>query len=516
MAGRDKALIRLLPTGVPGLDEVLGGGLPEYSFNVVGGAPGSGKTTLVHQIMFANISAERPALYFTILGEPPLKMLRYQQQFGFFDPEKVGETVHFVNLAQDVMENDLEAVLNRIVREVEQINPGIVVVDSFRSLVLNARNGRDRISEASAFVQRLSLHLATWEATTFLIGEYEDEDLRSNPVFTVADGILWLTLNTEGNAVVRKIQVRKLRGQGEMPGLHGYRISADGVHVFPRLPPGFEQRELPVQQRRLSTGIPRLNEMTGGGIPAGDVVLVAGPVGSGKSVLAHHFIAAGVKEGEPGVIAMFDERPQQVIHRSLGFRMDMEQMVREGKLGFVYLRPTDLTPAEMLYEILEAVERVGAQRVAIDSLAGLEVALAPTFRQEFRESLCRLVEALVSRGITVMPTTEVIEAYDEFRISPQHPISFAVDDIILQRYIEVNGGLQRILGIVKMRSSTHIKTFHAYDVTPEGLVIGEPLNEYRGLLQGVPEPVPPAARRAPAPPGEGQPPQSRPRRRPRE
>src|SRR5207247_5304675 len=124
-----------LSTGVPGLDAVLGGGLPEYSFNLVAGGPGTGKTTLAHQIMFANASAERPALYFTVLGEPPLKMLRYQQQFSFFDREKIDGQIRFINLSQDVLDNDLGRVLENIVREVEEANPGIVVVDSFRTVV---------------------------------------------------------------------------------------------------------------------------------------------------------------------------------------------------------------------------------------------------------------------------------------------------------------------------------------------------------------------------------------------
>lgn len=482
MAGKDKTFIRQLPTGVPGLDAVVGGGLPEFSFNVIAGAPGSGKTTLAHQVMFTNASRERPALYFTILGEPPLKMLRYQQQFDFFDPEKVGEIIHFVNLAHEVQEQNLDVVLKRIVEEVERISPGIVVVDSFRSIV---RSGAD--SDLPAFVQRLSLHLATWEATTFLVGEYDDEDLRSNPVFTVADGIIWLTLSIERNSVVRKLQVRKLRGQKEMPGLHNYRIAEEGLRVFARRPHGnLDSRPIADSKRRLSTGIAGLDEMTGGGIPEGDVVLVAGPPGSGKSVLASQFVVAGARTGEPGVIVMFDERPQQVINRGKQLNFGMEELVAEGLLRFVHIRPRDLSAGEMLYEIQQAIEEIGATRVAIDSLAGFEVALAPTFREEFREGLYHLVESLVGQGITVMPTIEVVEAYNEFRISPQHPVSFAVDDIILQRFVEVNGALRKVMAVVKMRNSPHSKEFRAYDITTEGLVLGEPMYHFHGILHGVP------------------------------
>src|SRR5687767_14101349 len=137
---QDKVEIRKLPTGVPGLDEILGGGLPEFSFNIIAGAPGGGKTTLAHQIMFANVTPERPALFFTVLGEPAIKMLRYQQQFQFFDHSKLNSAVRFVNLSQVVLEKDLEAVLAEIVKEVEAVNPGIVVVDSFRTVVRKAQS----------------------------------------------------------------------------------------------------------------------------------------------------------------------------------------------------------------------------------------------------------------------------------------------------------------------------------------------------------------------------------------
>src|SRR3954454_15242575 len=123
--------INRLPSGVPKLDDILGGGWPEYSFNLIVGEPGSGKTTLAHQFMFANATAERPALYFTVLGEPALKMLRYQQQYSFFDVSKLNSSIRFINLSQVLVEQGLTGILEAITQEVEQANPGIVVVDSF-------------------------------------------------------------------------------------------------------------------------------------------------------------------------------------------------------------------------------------------------------------------------------------------------------------------------------------------------------------------------------------------------
>jgi len=172
----DRVAIRKLPSGVPGLDEVLGGGIPEFSFNLIAGGPGAGKTTLGHQFMFANASAERKAVYFSVIGEPPLKMLRYQQQFAFFDAAKVGDgSVRFVHLGQEALEGGMAKVLEAIVQEVERSSPGIVVVDSFRAMVRSTlATGPGGERELTSFMQRLALALTSYEATTFLIGEYAD------------------------------------------------------------------------------------------------------------------------------------------------------------------------------------------------------------------------------------------------------------------------------------------------------------------------------------------------------
>ena len=213
-----KVAINRLHTGVPGLDEILGGGLPEFSFNLIAGSPGCGKTTLAHQIMFALATPERPALYFTVLGEPPLKMLRYQQQFEFFDSESINRSIHFINLSEESLAGDLDQVLNRIVESVKKYAPSLVFVDSFRSMAQAGSTKSNPHNNLQQFVQQLGMLMTSWQATTFLIGEYSDTD--ANPVFTVADGMLCLRQSVQRNSMVRKIEVMKMRGQPTVPGLH--------------------------------------------------------------------------------------------------------------------------------------------------------------------------------------------------------------------------------------------------------------------------------------------------------
>ena len=316
----DRVAIRRLPTGVPGLDQILGGGLPEFSFNLIAGTPGAGKTTLAQQIMFALSGPDRSALYFTVVGEPPLKMLRYQQQFTFFDIARVNESVRYVNLSQEVVNGTLEKLLERIVQEVEKTNPRVVIVDSFRTVAQAAERTQAGDLDLQYFVQQLAVRLTGWEATTFLVGEYEPSEAEQNPVFTVADGVLWLLQSLDRNSMVRKVQVMKMRGQAPIPGLHTFRITDDGVQVFPRVIVGTEAKSRPAvagakrkPRERLSLGVKGLDDMLGGGIPAGYSVLLAGPSGSGKSVLATEFIIEGARHDEPGIIAVFEKRPTEYL-----------------------------------------------------------------------------------------------------------------------------------------------------------------------------------------------------------
>ena len=481
---RSPVPIRRLPTGVPGLDEILNGGLPEYSFNIIAGNPGGGKTTLAHQIMFANATPERPAIYLTVLGEPAIKMLRYQQQFSFFDMGKVDGAIRFINLSHLVLEKDLGAVLDAIVKEVEDSNAGLVFVDSFRTML---RGSVDvGAMELTGFIQRLALHLTSWQVTSFLIGEYSEAEFRDNPVFTVADGLLWLSQSVERNSIVRKMQVIKMRGQNSVPGLHTFRITDDGVQTFPRTFGLTAQSDRAKGERRLATGVPGFDALLNGGIPEGDSMLLAGPSGSGKSVLASQFVAEGLSHGEPAVIAIFEELPNDYVRRAGKLGIDFATPQEEGLLKIIYIRPLDLSVDETVHEVIAAVKEIGAKRIVLDSLVGFEMALAPDFRHEFRESLYRMIGALTRIGVTVVSTVEVEENFTSMGLS-NYAISFLTDDIVRLRYVSINGQLRRMMLVVKMRGGPHSIDMHEYTVTGSGVVIGEPLRGYRGLTSGIPE-----------------------------
>ena len=486
MSERSRVHLPLLPTGVPGLDAVLGGGLPEYSFNLITGTPGAGKTTLAHQIMFRNATPTRPALYFTVMGEPPIKMLRHQQQFDFFDPAQIGASIRLIDMSAVVLAEGLRVVLEQIVQQVEETSPSIVIVDSFQVIVRVATAAANGALDLQGFVQRLALHLTSWQATTVLLGEFVQDDLHDNPLLTIADGIVTLTQEIHRNSVVRKLQVIKQRGRAPMEGLHTFRISQAGLQAYPRMSISLVEADRARPHGRARTGVPGLDALLEGGIPIGDAVLISGPSGTGKSLVAAQFIAAGVNEDEPGVIAVFEEHPKEYMRRASGLGIDLEAMERQGALKLIYIRPLDLSPDETLHAIRTAVQEIGARRVVIDSVSGFELALAPSFREDFRESLYRLVGALTGTGITVLMTMEIEQNATDLRFSP-YVVSFLADDIILLRYVEIDGQLRKSIVVVKMRNSGHSTALHLYEITGHGLVVRQSLQDYGSIGTGMPE-----------------------------
>ncbi len=482
----EKLSIHRLATGVPGLDNLLGGGLPEFSFNLIAGSPGSGKTTLAHQIMFSLANSNNRALFFTVLGEPALKMLRYQQQFPFFDSNKINESIRYVNLSADLMDGNFDRVMSRIDEEVKGFSPSLVFVDSFQSVARSARRGEQGESELHRFVQRLGMQMTSWQATTFLIGEYlsPTSESESCPVFTVADGILSLSQNLQRNSMVRKMQVVKMRGQSQATGFHTFRINEEGVQVFPRaiIKQGVateSEAKVGAREERVPMGTPGLDEMLGGGLPEGYSLLVVGPSGSGKTILATEFLAEGARRGEPGVIAAFEKSPSQLLNTKLS------ALVNAGQVGGIDTRSLDLSIDQALNDMIKMIKQMQAKRVVIDSLSGFALALAPEFSEDFRGSLYRMVAELTGMGVTVLMTSELEDRYTDLRFSP-FGSAFLADAIVVQRYIEIESQFKRVVSVVKVRGSNHSKDIRLFDITDEGIVIGKTLSGYNGIMSGRP------------------------------
>ncbi|HWT70842.1 MAG TPA: ATPase domain-containing protein, partial [Oxalicibacterium sp.] len=426
---------------------------------------------------------QRKALFFTVLGKPPLKLLRYQQQYAFYDLEKVGTSIRYVNLGEDLRNGNFAGVLDRIMREVEDFSPSLVFVDSFRSVVQTAKDGNEGIADLQHFIQELGTRMTSWEATTFLIGEYMHAEAEANPIMTVADGLLYMSQHQEQNSVVRKMRIVKMRGQEHLSGSHIFRITRDGVRIYPRILPLIteEMPETGIDRHpvRIPTGTPQLDEMLHGGLPRGHALLVVGPSGSGKTIFGTEFLAEGVRQGEKGV-AVFFEKTTSRLRNSI-----LSDLVQSGDVSIIGSRLLDLTVEELIDDLIDTVRRTNAKRVLVDSLSEFALYLAPEFRSDIRGAIFRLLDTLAKLGVTVVVTIGMEDRFTDLRFS-QADISFLTDAIIAMRYVEKEGRLAKLISVVKVRGSGHSRDLREYEITDRGLEIGERLIDFEGLLSGHP------------------------------
>lgn len=478
----DKVTLGKLATGVPGLDVLLGGGLNEFSFNLITGSPGCGKTTMAHQMMFALANPERRALFFTVLGEPPLKMLRYQQQYSFFDMEKVGTCIRYVNLAADLRAGDFNGVLERITREVEDFAPSLVFVDSFRSVIQTARNGNEGMSDLQHFVQELGTRMTSWMATTFLIGEYQHNDVEANPIMTVADGMIALSQQHERHAVVRKIRIVKMRGQAHMAGSHTFRITGAGLRIYPRLLPPLAEDRLPgaplvTDPARIPTGTSGLDDLLHGGLPQGHSLLAIGPTGCGKTIMGTRFLQAGAAQGDHGILMCFEKGTARLRNAELA------EMVQAGDVSVVESRMIDLTLEELEDELLAAIDRTGARRVVIDSLSEVTLYLAPECTRDLREGVFRMLSSLARRGVSVLVTVGLDEHATNMNYT-RPDMAYITDAIVGMRYAEVDGQVRKYIAVVKVRGTGHSSDVREYRITDDGIEIDPIAAPVNGVLFG--------------------------------
>lgn len=472
----------IMPSGVPNLDTILGGGIPVGSFNLIAGGPGTGKTILSQQMMYHNATAQRQALHFTVLGEPVAKLLRYQSLMSFFDPAKINTSIRYIDIGDVIRKEGLERGLELMISRVERYAPAIVIVDSVRAVrEISRREGEYGFR---TFTHDLAQVAVVWNTTTFMVGEYEQDDLKAGPEFTMADGIIWMEMAHAENSVMRKLEVVKSRGMAVVSGLHAFRIDRDGIYIYPRLAPSLsEPKER--GEGRAAFGVPGLDRMLGGGIPRQQTCLISGASGTGKSILAQHFLVEGIRLGERVVFVTFEESPTEYAKRAKEMGWDLDLWEQEGKLTYVYRRPLDLSVDEVIDDVRRQVERIGAKRLIIDSLSGFELARARADLSNFREAVYRLVSWVTAQGVTVVMTTEVVEEFGVLTFST-YEISFLADNIILQRFIELESELRRLVTVVKMRSSSHGNELRQYEITDKGMVVGAPFRQYAGLLSGAP------------------------------
>ncbi|MBO0745080.1 MAG: AAA family ATPase [Candidatus Dormibacteraeota bacterium] len=449
-----------LSSGHRRLDDVLHGGLPSNAINLIIGTPGTGKTILTQQYAFHNATPERPALYLSTVSEPFDKIIRYGQSLSFFDSAAVGRRVIYEDIGRVLTEEGLPGILRTVDDLMKRHRPGLVVVDSFKALHSFATDE----GEFRRFLHDLAGRLTAVAMSAFWVGEYSSQEPPSAAEFAVADSIIALAVKQVAERETRVLRVLKLRGSSFATGEHTYRITRSGLEVFPRLADVLDHSEYPLSAERVSTGVPALDELLGEGYWPGATTLVCGPSGVGKTLMGLHFIFNGASLGQPGVIATLQEDSTQLARIAGGFGWELNA----AGVHLLCRTPVDMYIDEWVHELLGLMERVGARRVLIDSLADLSMAAGDETR--FREWMYSLTSRLSRAGISSLMTLEVPDLFEPGRIS-ETGMSHLSDNVLLLRYMRQEGRLQRALTVLKTRAHHHDPTVRRFEITSEGITL---------------------------------------------
>jgi circadian clock protein KaiC len=462
--GSKPAGLGRITSGNVQLDAILAGGFPSNSINMLMGEPGSGKTILAEALIFANASADgRPILYLTTLSEPLEKVVRYLQQFSFYDEDKLmSGAIRYESIGAELAESGISALVPKLREVIKTISPKIIVIDSFKAI----HDLSTSVPEMRRMLYEVSGLLSAYEVTAFFLGEYSDDQISLFPEFAVADAMLELARKKQGTRDERYLRVLKLRGSHYQEGLHAFRITHDGLDVFPRLTSPVIPLRYTTNNDRLSTGVEGLDKIMQGGVWAGGATLLEGPTGAGKTTLALQFILEGLKRGEAGLYVNFQENPTQLARSIESLGWSFEDAQKKG-LHLLYASPVELQIDSILVELFRTIKEHDIKRVVVDAIGDLIVASSDLNR--LYSYLYALVQHFIARRVVCMMTLETTSS----GVVPMEGQISALTDAILRLDVELDGDkARRTLQIVKARGTNHDLDIQELRITSHGVEVG--------------------------------------------
>src|SRR5688500_11401820 len=471
--------------GIAGLDEILGGGLPTNHLYLLDGEPGTGKTTLALQFLLEGVAKGEKGLYVT-LSESRAELEGVANSHGWtldgievfeLAEQGLGQTEDNYTIFHPA-EVELQGTIDAVLKTVTDLNPKRVAFDSLSEMRLLAREPLRFRRQILGLKQFFSGR----ECTVLLIDDKTapEGDLQ---LHSLAHGVIVLEhVALEYGAERRRLQVTKIRGSRFRGGYHDFRITTGGLAVYPRIL--HDDARVSMTERTLSSGDGHVDKLLGGGLTCGTSLLVTGAAGTGKSVLCTQYANAAVKRGENVLFYLFDERMRTFRLRTKALGMDVGEAIERGQLRLQQIEPTSLSPGEFASQVVTAVENGKISLVVIDSINGYmqsmpEERLLPIQVHELLSFLSNngvtSIMTLVQHGIFGNPVDEAAE------------VSYLADSVILMRYFEVHGSVRQAVSVVKRRSGDHERTIRECRVGHGGLLVGEPLRNFQGVLTGVPD-----------------------------
>lgn len=476
-----------IPTGVPGLDRLLAGGLRQGALHVVLGGPGAGKSVLAHQIGAAMIRAGGKVLYLTALVETHQSLIAQARTFRFFDPAFVPGAFYYASLYPMLARGGLQAAREEISRLVAHHRPTLLVVDGVHALKVAAE---DRL-DYQRFMHEMEAQSAVTGTTSLLLAHPPEGGIASDPTFTIADALFHMRSRTARLREVRMFSVGKLRGVAHVGGWHTFRITGEGIHVYPRAEAlaadirAHLANSAPEESSPdlLGVAVEGLDEMLGGGLDRATTTLVVGTPGSGKTLLGLAFLAAGAEAGEPGLMLGYHEQPETLIQKGEGVGLPLRRSVEAGKLHIHWKAPAELLVDEEVEVLLALVEEHGIRRVVIDALEDLSVAVIPQSRQLF--VFVSLTNLLREKGVTSIFMHDLQRIVGVSFDMPMMELSATMDHALHLRYVEQKGEMKRLVTVLKARARMHDHGLREFRITDKGMSVGKAFTGSEMVLTGL-------------------------------
>ncbi len=455
-----------LPSGVPGLDTVLRGGFLRGGIFIIQGSPGAGKTILGNQFCFHRATAGGRALYMTLLAENHARMLLHIGQLGFFEERVIPHRLYYVSAFRVLEEDGLEGLLDLIRREIRARGADVLVIDGWSAIEEAAPSSR----ELKKFIHELQAQAAIAGCTGFLLTGIKPVSAEH----TLVDGVIELQTKLYGRSAERTLQVHKLRGTGYLRGAHSYRITDDGIIVYPRTEallarPSVMDR---ITGPAVSTGLAQLDQIMGGGFPHHSTALLIGPPGIGKTTIGLHFLSECNRDTR-GVLFGFYETPAAILDKARALQLPLEQLVKEGHVELLWQPTTEGVLDETCDRLVEAVRRRGVRRLFIDGLQGFDRLASEG------ERLGHIFSAFSSEfrglGVSTLYTAEsdLIGSVLGLPLSglSLQGVSCIAEIILVTRYVELRSRLHRMISVLKVRDSEINSALHEFTITKRGIVI---------------------------------------------
>lgn len=480
--------VEKIPTGIPGFDAVLEGGVPKGRALLITGSTGTGKTVFTNEFLYRGITDYKENGMYVTFEEHPADIIKNVRNFGWdFDLLIRQKKLVFVDASPDLTptkesgEYDLSALVERIKYAVNKVKAKRVAIDAL-SMLFSKFTNKDTVRDV---IYRVCDELKSLGVTTVITAEKAGGDVNALSRYGVeeyvVDGVVELALEPGQQQFLRKMFIRKIRGVGYRSGVAEFDITNRGLEIFPKIQVNRRVSKTDFKNRE-TLGIKGVDEAMGGGIPQGHMVLISGNTGTGKSLFGMHFITQGIKNGQSAVYIALDEPIEQVKKTAREFGFDFDKYEKEEKLFFVCPSLIDISNDKLLYEIVNAVNKIGAKRVVIDSVSSLKSATMD--EESVRQFLIQASGFFKNKGIACVMNYlsganfgaakgQLLAALDTnlMRLSP------IVDGIVVLLYVERGQRVKRILNILKMRGSWHSNDIFQYEVDKNGIKFGERYEE---------------------------------------